>query len=60
MCATMEKQRVRKSDSTFAPSANNFLLLEPLSQIGFDDDVLQSQACCQLHQGAIRLSGAAI
>src|SRR2546422_3078300 len=53
MYARMEAQRVRKSSSTFAPRATNSATLHLLSETGRFCSVLQSQACCQLHQGAV-------
>ena len=52
MCARMEAQRVRKPFSVFTPRVTNYSIFHLLGKTRPVVSVLQSQACCQLHQGA--------
>ena len=53
MCARMETQRVRKPFSVFTPRVTNYSIFHLLGKTRPVVSVLQSQACCQLHQGAL-------
>ena len=48
----MEAQRVRKPFSVFTPCVTNYSIFHLLGKTRLVVSVIQSQACCQLHQGA--------